>query len=224
MENVLGIMFVYSLSTSIKINWQEFLAEAKMNAVLYDFIPVQKGKRKKENILRIKEVRNSIAKVGKMCFGLSIRENGGVLFIPKEKLNEWTPYVDTILSFPGINAVEVEVTDTKQNNTLITKALLDEVKNNFKDEIGKLEGRDNIKGNLKDLTLHFMKAAQENKLKIDATNNMYNRLLDMKRKVLFYEGLTKVDFSYIKAHINNATKVFEKIFREKQKEYYVANW
>ena len=224
MDMLLGKMFIYSMKSDIKISWKEFFAEAKMNGVLYEFIPIQKGKKKENGILAVKEVRHSIIKVCGKCFGLFVRENGGVLFIPKDKFDEWNPYEKTLVSFPGLEVVDLDVMDSAENRRVIVQALHNEVKENFKDEINKLDGSEDIVGNLKELTLHFIKAAQEKKLKIDATTNMYNRLLTMRDKVTYYERLTNVDLSYIKAHINEAIKHFEKIYKAKQFERYVANW
>lgn len=224
MDMLLGKLFIYSLKTDLKINWKEFFDEAKLNEVLDEFIPIQKGKNRINGTMGVKEIRRNIINVAIKCFYLSIRENGGVLFIPKDKLDEWTPYETTLLCFPGIEVACVDVIDTAENRQIIIKALLNETKEKFKEEIHKLDGSENIVGNLKELSLRFMKASSGNKLKIDATNYMYNRLLEMRRKVIYYEGLTNVDCKYINAHISNAIKVFEKVYKARQEEKYVANW
>ena len=177
-------------------------------------------------MLEIKELRRSIVKVAEKNLGVSLRSNGGVMFIPQDMVNEWNVYERTLNSkrFSGVEITSVDIADTEENKKTVIYYLLAEVRDGFAAEIGKLTGQKRDGGNLKELVRDFVACAENNPMKIDATNNMYNRLRVVKDKVVSYEAFLNADLAYITNNLDVAIKGFRKVFERRSRERYVDEW
>lgn len=226
MENVLGKMVMYSLSSKLEINWDNLFDVAKENGLPYELVPMPVAKRRDRNVLEIKEVRRSIVRVAEKNLGVSLRSNGGVIFIPQDNVEEWDVYERTLTNkqFDGVEITSVDIADTDENKKKVILSLLNEVKDGFETEIYKLTGNKKSGGNLKELVRDFVVCAENNPIKIDATNNMYNRLLVVKDKVESYEVFLNADLAYITNNLDVAIKGFRKVFDRRSRERYVDEW
>ena len=154
------------------------------------------------NVLEVKKQRRALMKAVETNQGLSFRQNGGVVFIPRNKVSSWEQYEETVPD--GVCIIPVDVADTESNKGVIVKALLNETKNYLRQEITKLTGQKIKDGNLKELVLDFIKYANKCSIKMDATTNMRGRLKETYEKVKMYEELLNVDMKYIKTNLKAA--------------------
>ena len=87
--------------------------------------------------LSIKEVRSYIQKGMEVCFGVSMRENGGVFFIPKHRLDLWDRIKNTLDGVDGIHFTEIDTIDTIENRKTIYMHFADSFKTFYRETIKK---------------------------------------------------------------------------------------
>ena len=226
MENSLGKIVMYSLSSKLEINWDDLFDEAKRCGLPYDLIPMPVLSKRERNVLEIKELRRSIVKVMERNFGVSLRSNGGGMFIPQDNVKEWEVYEKIITSkkFEGIEITSIDIADTEDNKKKVIIALLNEVRDDFNQEICKLCGEKQEGANLKELVRMFLVFAQGNRIKVDAANNMLNRLIVVKDKVERYEEFLDIDLTYIIDNMDIAINGFSKVYEAKKRQRYIDTW
>lgn len=221
MDNgILGKMIMYSLSSSLKVDLRTFLQVAKENHVPEEMLPMHTSKTINKECLEIKEVRRSIVKAVEHCRGLNIRNNGGVVFIPERYLPMWNKFEDLMLNenFDGIDIVVMDVANTVDNRTVIARAVLEEAKGSLQLEIYKLTGIKEEGKNMKELLEDFIRSVRRNKLKIDATNNMNERLADEYNKAKMYEGIVDENLMYITDRLMTAKEEIRKSLLERLRD------
>lgn len=222
---VLGKIVTYSLSTDLEIEWTLFFSIAKGHGIPYELIPTPTFKNKKDCVMQIKEVRRNIAKVLEYNLGVSVRQNGGAVFIPQERVADWDIYQSVITNekLSGIDIITLDIADTTENKKTIVKGLLNEIKNSLRDEVYRLNKQKPPDSKMGDLVELFLRTAYEHHIKLDATENMYNRLLGLQDKIKQYERFLNTDLGYIKTNMDVAIKGFKLIYDERKQEY-IDKW
>lgn len=133
----MGKLILYSLFSGVNVDLEELENKAEQFDVDMDLLPVSTP-------VNIKRIRLMLKKTFHSCFGIDIRENGGVVFIPSQYLSEWNKVKELLLS---VGAVEIDEVDVGVSNAnLIFKKLDKKLKDffckegpSFLDERGKFK-------------------------------------------------------------------------------------
>ena len=90
--------------------------------------------------LSIKEVRSYIQRGAEECYGVSMRENGGVFFIPKQCLELWGRIKKTLEGIRGVHFTEVDVVNNNENRRTIYLCFAENFKAFYRDTVRKAKG------------------------------------------------------------------------------------
>lgn len=180
----IGKMIVYSLSTNVSITLEELEEKAEEYNIPFWILPTNEH-------VEIKRLRTMLQKAFFYCNGINIRENGGVVFIPKNSIPTWNDIRDLIKSVYGFKElVEISYEDTQNNKGIIQKKFKDELDiflnkevPNFKDERGNF---------------------RLPRVRIDLMNCTKSRIEYMRSKTAIYSGIVggfdyyihKINFLY----------------------------
>jgi len=135
---MMGKLVVYSLSTNVSISLEVLEEKAEKYNIPFWILPSS------ENI-EIKRLRAMLQKAFFHCNAVDVRENGGVVFIPKQSIPIWN---DIRILISSVNGFKEIVELSLENNTDNRKVLfsrfkmelddfLDKEIPSFKDENGK---------------------------------------------------------------------------------------
>ncbi len=201
MEKNLGILVVYSLNADLEINWETLYEKGKKMGIEKEDIPLPTPARRNLNILTIKEIRRAILKFLEKCRGISIRESGGVVFIPKYFLCEWLQYSKFLTEFNGIEIVNIDVYETTANKKMIAQALIEDIRGRLKVEIKKVSDR-TAKGNIKELSSSLALDLGTKKMSDRALEFMRERMNSTVNKVDLFEKVLEMDMEYVRKELN----------------------
>lgn len=149
--------------------------------------------------LSIKEVRSYILRGAEECYGVSMRENGGVFFIPKHGFDLWNRIKDTLKNVKGVHFTEIEVVDSNENRRTIYLYFAESFKAFYKDAI---------------------KKAKEYQ-KIDCINVLLSSTKKESQRVMVYGELLRTDLSGLLNLLNDLGEKIKGIFsrRKEDKDY-----
>lgn len=209
MENGLGKLVMYSLASDLALDWDRVFEEAQKTGLDEELIPTPVKRNKDKNIIEIKEMRRNIVKAVTRYNGVLLRASGGVFFIPQAYVRAWNTYENTFREkFQGVDITPIDVANTTDNKREIIRALLNEIRSDYKQEIYRLSKKKPDGGNLKELVGKFLSLSGTVRIKTDATNNMYDRLDGMSAKVSSYEQYLNADLKYLREQTDRALNTF----------------
>lgn len=180
----MGNLVMYSLSTNVMITLEELEEKAEEYNIPFWLLPSN------ENV-DIKRLRNMLQKAFFYCNSVNIRENGGVVFIPKQSLHTWNDIRDLILSVYGFKElIEFSLEDISDNKGIVHKKIKEELDMFLNKEIPSFKDRD---GNFR-----------LPRVRIDVMNCTKSRIEHMKNKASIYRELVggldyyinKINFLY----------------------------
>jgi len=181
---MIGKLVVYSLSTNVSISLEELEEKAEKYNIPFWILPSS------ENI-EIKRLRAMLQKAFFYCNAVDVRENGGVVFIPKLSVPVWNDIRELISSVNGFKElIELSLEDTNDNKKILFSKIQKEIDNFLNKEIP----------SFKDENGNFRLP----RVRVDLMNCTKSRIQYMKNKASIYNvdvgGLEnyihKIDFLY----------------------------
>ena len=216
MQGILGKVITYSLSTNLEINWDELLADCKQLNVPEYVFPITK-----KEYLNIRDIRESILRTMKKNYAVSLRDNGGCFYIPHYLEDDWEDYESALTNYDGVVITSLDLADTESNKRQIVQALLNDVRESYRELNKKITGKKGDKQNLTITVMFFLNLLVTKQLDINMVDCISRKLQTIQDKVSIYERVTNVDLSYIKNNVNKSIKEFNAIFMKKR---FIDNW
>lgn len=211
MNNILGKVITYSLSTNLEINWDELLADCKQLNVPEYVFPITK-----KEYLNIRDVRESILRTMKKNYAVSLRDNGGCFYIPHYLEDEWNNYESALTNYDGVVITSLDLASTEHNKRQVIQALLNDVRESYRELNKKITGKKGDKQNLTITVMFFLNLLVTKQLDINMVDCISRKLQTIQDKVCIYERVTNVDLSYIKNNVNKSIKEFNAIYSKKR--------
>ena len=180
----MGNLVMYSLSTNVMITLEELEEKAEGYNIPFWLLPSN------ENV-DIKRLRNMLQKAFFYCNSVNIRENGGVVFIPKHSVPIWKDVKGLISSVDGFKEIiELSLEDNADNKRVLYSKIQIELDEFLNKEIPSFKDRD---GNFR-----------LPRVRIDVMNCTKSRIEYMKKKSAIYNGviggleeyINKINFLY----------------------------
>lgn len=216
MQGILGKVITYSLSTNLEINWDELLADCnQLNVPEYVF-PITK-----KEYLNIRDVRESILRTMKKNYAVSLRDNGGCFYIPHYLEDDWNNYESALTNYDGVVITSLDLADTENNKRQVVQALLNDVRESYRELNKKITGKKGDKQNLTITVMFFLNLLVTKQLDVNMVDCISRKLQTIQDKVSIYERVTNVDLSYIKNNVNKSIKEFNAIYVKKR---FIDNW
>ena len=163
-----------------------------------------------------KEIRTSIQKAFDLFMGVKLRKNGGVEFIPAQNIPLWEKYSKIFKGYGCVEFVEVSVCDDARGKVSVYNGIEDDIKGFFSGEIYKFGEECDTKKPLRDIVLQFKGCVDNNEIKIDALNNMYNRFVAYVKKVKMYKELIGSDLDDIYFKVRACKDYLQEILEERE--------
>jgi len=194
----LGSLIIYSLSTSISIDPEEFREDAISSKVPLHLLPNPIN-----GVLPIKQIRKMLVDAFNYCYGINIRCNGGVVFIPEDMFPEWNRIMLMLFHYEGIDFQVIGVYSTPVERGVLLNRIKSEIDVFYKKEIAHLN--DKGKG---DIT----------KGSVDVINNCLRRVKYMQCKTEVYSDILSSDLGGRREKMKNLCDMLCNLFEKKDKE------
>lgn len=185
---VLGKIILCSVSSYLSLDWKQFFEEAKKAGVPNKLIPMPTPRNKSKNVLETKEFRRGIVRVIESANGIPFRGPGGVMFLPTGFTSDWEIYAKVLDDVDDVVVTEIEVANTEANKNEIVSSLISDLECYLKLEIMRLANVP-TEGDKNFLFKKFRELTGKSRLKVDATNHMYDRLIAEKAKIMAYQNV-----------------------------------
>lgn len=207
-----GKVVLYSLSTTLCVDWDELYRVANANKVPDKLIPLPPKSKREKGILEIKEIRRAIQKAVTNYGGITLRENGGAIFIPRQCVENWEQFEKTMQHFKGIEFTHFEMGISKENKRVLLRALKKDITGDLISEALKF-GVDGYGYGFELITTEFGRLMQKNKISILQINNMLERFSLLLSKVNLYRDLFGSETEPIKGGLFSVKTSLEEILR-----------